>query len=330
MKNYDFSLTKEIWEIPNIVRNLDINLISNYKQFLGNKVIIAWEGSSRIFPAKNSIYNSYKYWYGQNIITEWCTQSLEYVLDDYEVFVISNSWKTKEWVRLIRHLKSKNHKNIIWVVSQKNVPILDEAHNWYVLTSWSEQATAATKSVIEQALFMDIILRSYNNLALPDLNLLWDLIEQIINLNIPEDIINTLANSQLIYWWGRNNGVAEELRLKTNEITRLKSDYLEWTYAVHGIEEVMDSNETIIFINPFPEEIEKYQETLSKWVNIPIISISQSESIFPTIKIPKYEWFDSYLELVAWLVLLTHVGIKKWINIDTPQRARKVGNQFFW
>ena len=31
-----------------------------------------------------------------------------------------------------------------------------------------------------------------------------------------------------------------ELTLKTNEITRKKSDFLEGTYAVHGIEEVMD------------------------------------------------------------------------------------------
>ncbi len=43
-----------------------------------------------------------------------------------------------------------------------------------------------------------------------------------------------------IYFAGRNNGVAEELTLKTNEITHKKSDYLEGTYAVHGIEEVMN------------------------------------------------------------------------------------------
>jgi len=34
-----------------------------------------------------------------------------------------------------------------------------------------------------------------------------------------------------------NNGVAEELALKTNEITRKKSAFLEGTFAVHGIEE---------------------------------------------------------------------------------------------
>ena len=63
-----------------------------------------------------------------------------------------------------------------------------------------------------------------------------------------------------IYFAGRNNGVAEELTLKTNEITHKKSDFLEGTYAVHGIEEIMKPDEVVLVIDPFPAEVGEVQE----------------------------------------------------------------------
>ena len=57
---------------------------------------------------------------------------------------------------------------------------------------------------------------------------------------------DAIARAGTIYFAGRNDGVAEELTLKTNEITRKKSDYLEGTYAVHGIEEVMNPDDVVI------------------------------------------------------------------------------------
>ena len=73
-------------------------------------------------------------------------------------------------------------------------------------------------------------------------------------------ITEKIANAGTIYFAGRNDGVAEELTLKTNEITRKKSDFLEGTYAVHGIEEVMNSDDVVVLINPFKSELEKIKE----------------------------------------------------------------------
>ena len=47
----------------------------------------------------------------------------------------------------------------------------------------------------------------------------------------------------------RCDGVAEELTLKTNEITRKRSDFLEGTYAVHGIEEVMAPSDVVFVVD---------------------------------------------------------------------------------
>ena len=62
---------------------------------------------------------------------------------------------------------------------------------------------------------------------------------EVLEAEIDPALVQKIAQAPVVYFAGRNNGVAEEITLKTNEITHKKSDYLEGTYAVHGIEEVM-------------------------------------------------------------------------------------------
>jgi len=264
--------------------------------------------------------------------TRWmdqgATQALEYKLDRSTVFVASNSGKTKEGVRLIRKLKAEGHQSIVGIVAHAGTPIVAEANLGYVLTCGGENAVAATKSVIEQALFTDLVLRKANNQPMPDLKKLGDAIEQVLTMKVPDEIIKPLIGAPILYWAGRNNGVAEELRLKTNEITRKKSDYLEGTYAAHGIEEVMHANEAIIVVDPFADEEEKFTKELVNGVGIPIVAIATKKTSFPTLIIPDMGDFNTYLQLCAGWSLLMEVGLANNINLDKPQRARKVGNEF--
>ena len=62
---------------------------------------------------------------------------------------------------------------------------------------------------------------------------------EVLEAELDPALVEKIARAPVIYFAGRNNGVAEELTLKTNEITHKKSDFLEGTYAVHGIEEIM-------------------------------------------------------------------------------------------
>lgn len=131
-----------------------------------------------------------------------------------------------------------------------------------------------------------------------------------------------------IYFAGRNNGVAEELTLKTNEITHKKSDYLEGTYAVHGIEEIMKSEEVVVAIDPFPAEIEKFKTTLVNGVGMTVIAVAESETPFPTIRIPKVDGYQTVLQLLAGWNILVQAGVALGINLDKAERARKIGNEF--
>ncbi len=179
------------------------------------------------------------------------------------------------------------------------------------MESGHEEAVAATKTVIEQALFYDILFRKSNNKKLPDLEKLGNLIEQVLKAEIPEKIMNKMVSSRMIYFAGRNNGVSEELALKANEISRKQSDYLEGTYAVHGIEEVMSPDDIIVVIDPFREEEPKIQKTLVAELGMTVIAISPEQTSFPTLQIPDYGDFNPYLELAMGWNLLVETALKQ-------------------
>ena len=152
--------------------------------------------------------------------------------------------------------------------------------------------------------------------------------EEALTLKIDTSITEIIRKASKIYFAGRNNGVAEELALKTNEITRKKSDYLEGTFAVHGIEEVMDKSEVLIWIEPFAAEQEKFNECLVKGVGMNIIAVSTKKTMFPTIIIPDGGEYSEYVQLAAGWNILVETGISLGIDLDKPERARKVGNEY--
>ena len=150
----------------------------------------------------------------------------------------------------------------------------------------------------------------------------------MLEAELDPELVQKIAQAPVIYFAGRNNGVAEELTLKTNEITHKKSDYLEGTYAVHGIEEIMQPDEVVVVVDPFPAEIEKFQSTLVDGVGMTVIAVAEEETPLPTIRIPRVEGYETVLQLLAGWNILVQVGVTLGINLDKAQRARKIGNEF--
>jgi glutamine---fructose-6-phosphate transaminase (isomerizing) len=147
-------------------------------------------------------------------------------------------------------------------------------------------------------------------------------------MHLDENIIEAAAKASNIYFAGYNDGVAEELTLKTNEITRKKSDYLEGTYAVHGIEEVLEKDDIVFIIDPIDEEVDKFQKVLVDGIGLKVVAISTKQTPFQTIIIPDAGIMNPYLFLCAGWNLLVEIGLVLGINLDKPKRARKVGNEF--
>jgi len=325
-----FALVIEMMETPGIVVTFDPEVTERFVEKVKSKkgLFLTGEGSSRIFPAKRAITAALRTGSSIPVMTEGCTQAEEYDLTDYAVFAASNSGQTKEVVRLTTGLKNKKHDAVYGLTANPGTKLGEIAVDTHVLTCGKEDAVAATKSVVEQGLFYDSLLRKVNGEEMEGLRDLAAKTEKALTLEIDPAITNIIRNASIIYFAGRNTGVAEELALKTNEITRKKSAYLEGTFAVHGIEEVMDKTEVLIWIEPFPAEQEKFSECLVKGVGMNIIAVSSKPTIFPTIIIPDGGEYAEYVQLAAGWNVLVETGISLGIDLDKPTRARKVGNEY--
>jgi glutamine---fructose-6-phosphate transaminase (isomerizing) len=325
-----YALVREMMETPGIIRSFDPSVSERFTEAVISKkgLFLTGEGSSRLFPAKRAIYSTLKKNFLFPVITEGCTQAQEYDLDDFVVFAASNSGQTKEVIRLISQLKKTNHNAIFGLTACRNTKLEEIATDTHIISCGKENAVAATKSVIEQALFYDSLLRNLRKEKMEGLQDLAEKTEKVLTMYIDNGIIDIIRNATTIYFAGRNNGVAAELALKTNEITRKKSAFLEGTFAVHGIEEVMTKNEVLIWVDPFEADQDKFNECLERGAGVKIIAISSVKTMFPTILIPSDNHYAEYLQLAAGWNILVETGIALGVDLDKPKRARKVGNEY--
>ena len=330
-KYAQFALVREMMQTSEILRNFKFanaeKVLTAIKQ--KGKLFLTGEGSSRIFPAKNAMYCARRAGVNLNLATEGGLQACSYDLADFVVFGASNSGQTKEVIRLFEKLKTINHKNLFALTANKNTKLESLAQQTFILKCEKEQAVAATKSVAEQALFYQAMLSAIAGVSIDKkLSQLADAFGAALTMPIDKKITDAIASAGTIYFAGKNDGVAEELTLKTNEITRKKSDYLEGTYAVHGVEEVMNKNDVVILIDPFKSELEKIKQTLVDGVGLKVFAVSDEQTIFPTITIPDIGELTNYVYLAAGWNILVETGVSLSINLDKPQRARKVGNEY--
>lgn len=324
-----YALCREMVETVDVVRDFDPKSVTPLLGALRNRrcAFLTGEGSSRIFPAKRARKHALETRFPITIQTEGATQALGYDLSGCGVFGVSNSGKTREVVRLFRHLAAAEDAYPAAVTTFGDSPLAGVAQKTYVLRCGSEDAVAATKSVVEQALVYQALFAAYTEEHMNDFDELADQMLAALTLDVDPDVVAACADANTLYFAGRNDGVAEELTLRTNEITRKKSDFLEGTYAVHGVEEVMDPSDVCVVIDPFEEEEEKFAEVLEDRVGMKVVAIASRKTRFPTIEVPASRRYLEYLELAAGWNLLVEIGLALSVDLDKPSRARKVGNE---
>lgn len=327
-----FGLVTDMLSTPSVLRNFDPQVVTPLVEPIrtAGKLFFTGEGSSRLFPAKSAILQSRRQGWPLVLHTEAGRQSQEYPLSDWAVLGMSNSGRTAEVIRLFTALKDAGHPRLFSLTAQPQSTLEGLAHQGFVLKCGKEGAVAATKSVIEQALFCRALVEAVagETTLAGRLPLIADQCAQALTSPLDAALVDKLANAGTIYFAGRNDGVAEELALKTNEITRKRSDYLEGTYAVHGIEEIMNADDVVVWIDPYVESEQKFHDVLVQGVGLTVIAIAARPTMFPTISIPDAGDLAEFVQLCAGWNLLVEIGMQLGINVDKPQRARKVGNEF--
>ncbi|NLX12204.1 MAG: sugar isomerase [Phycisphaerales bacterium] len=325
-----FALVREMMEAVDVVARFDSGRMAQVAhQIKGvGRLLLTGEGSSRIFPAKNAIRKALTWGLDLQVVTEGSRQAAQYDLAKFAVFCASNSGRTKEVVLLAKKLYASGNPHCYGLCANQGTLLEEATAQAFVLTCGWEQAVAATKSVIEQALFYySLLAHLAGRDPAADINDLADKIRATLTQSIDPELIQKAVRARTIYFAGYNDGVAEELTLKANEITRCKSDYLEGTYAVHGIEEIMDPHDIVLVVDPIEEEQQKFQDVLVKGVGLTVAAIADHPTPFSTIRVPAAGELTPILYLCAGWNLLVDIGLALGNDLDKPQRARKVGNE---
>ena len=327
-----FNLVRDMIAAADAIQAFDPSVVKATAAEIASvgKLLFTGEGSSRLFPAKSAIMHSRQQGWTTTLHTEAGRQSQEYALADWAVFGMSNSGRTAEVIRLVTSLKAAGHSKRYSLTAAADSPLEALANRGHVLACGKEGAVAATKSVVEQALFCRALVESIagQETLAPRLDGLAEQVRTALTMPVDAALTQKISDAGTIYFAGRNDGVAEELALKTNEITRKRSDFLEGTYAVHGIEEVMQAGDVVIWIDPYLESEQKFHDVLVKGVGLTVIAVSSRPTMFPTITIPDAGDLSGFVQLAAGWNLLVEAGMKLGINVDKPERARKVGNEF--
>lgn len=330
--NYSqYALVREMMQTADVVRNFNPDRTKSVTAKIksAGKLLLTGEGSSRILPAKNAIRKALRWGIDMAIFTDGSRQASQYDLSSFAVFCASNSGKTKEIIELAIKLQEEGNMNRFALTANHDTPLEKVCTETYVLECGWEKAVAATKSVVEQALLYESILWNIRGISMREqLGVLSASMEKAMTLPIDLKIIDMVLNAETIYFAGYNDGVAEELTLKTNEIAHRKSDFLEGTYAVHGIEEVLKKNDIVFIVDPIDIEIPKFEEVLVKGVGLNVVAIADRDTPFTTLKVPSAGDMTPYVYLAAGWNLLVEIGLRSGINLDKAERARKVGNLF--
>lgn len=158
-KYASYALVQEMLQTVDVARGFDVGQTTAVAQRIksAGRLMMTGEGSSRLFPAKNTIRKGLAWGVDVRLATDGSRQSSSYDLSRFAVFMASNSGKTKEVILLARQLAEQGNPLRFGLTANHNTLLADACTESWVLRCGKEDACAATKSVFEQAMFYQSI-----------------------------------------------------------------------------------------------------------------------------------------------------------------------------
>jgi glutamine---fructose-6-phosphate transaminase (isomerizing) len=331
------STEQEMLEAKNVCLSFDFNVTKDIASQIGkNRIIFTGMGSSLIFPGKQAKNRAMKLGIDNKVEAFFASDLFQYNdFSDTYIFLCSNSGKTKEVILLLDYAQ-KHGAKCIAVTTVADSILAQRADSKIILNCGFENGVAATKSIIEQALVYDSLIFhlaknqgkeiDFNKFK-SDLLDTAEKMEKNMNSKLNDDLVDVLVKANHYFIVGLDNGVGEEITLKSYEISRRMALFYPDTHIVHGVEEVIEGDCAIIFD---PKQFSDYLadfENFSQKTNCKLIGIG-SKPLLTGLDIEINETFKNYCLIAGGWGLLRNISAKLGVDIDHPTKASKVGNPF--
>jgi glutamine---fructose-6-phosphate transaminase (isomerizing) len=154
-KQTQFGLVRDMLSSVEVIRSFKPEVVNGIAPAIAQagRLLLTGEGSSRIFPSKSALAHSRRRGDRLQVHTDAATQAAEYDHANWAVLGVSNSGRTAEVIRLFTRLEQAGHQHRYALTAHAGSKLESLATRAFTLTCGGEAAVAATKSVLEQALF---------------------------------------------------------------------------------------------------------------------------------------------------------------------------------
>jgi len=257
--NYETFTEKEIYEIPNVLRNVCSGRINFTDRSISSETLL--ELADANYKKIEIIASGSSYFAGQ-VWCNWLTSlawidaqvkvSSEFLYDpflaqeDTLYIFMSQSWETADVRESVKKVQQKWCPTF-WIVNTAGSTIARMCDTWMYTRAWIEVGVASTKNVIAQlaVLFMiSIAIWLNRNLQSSEArDIIWkfwelpDLItRQLDKQDNIDNLVSKYANFNSFFFLGRGllQGTAQEASLKLKELSYIHSEsYATWELK-HG------------------------------------------------------------------------------------------------
>lgn len=324
----DTNLQKEMLEGVKYLEKLNTKKILDFIKDIKPPVLFGAMGSSFYMPSGR----------GQAIINELKNHpDVRFILasEGYNIksknynslILMSNSGKTREVISLAEKFPKEK---IYSVTSSKSSPLGRISGNVYLLQSGKEKAVAATKSIVEQAVVVECLVRFLSGektLSSVMLKGVARAMDYNISCQIDPRLLILISGARTVYFTGGSLGIGEELALKFNELAKKKTKYIPGTQILHGSEEVIEKGDVvfILFADRYKQYYDRFAQMREK-TGCYIFTIPDGNKLceFP-LDLKTIDDFKPYCVLSYFWNILTKFALTKGFSLDKGEKIVKVG-----
>jgi fructoselysine-6-P-deglycase FrlB-like protein len=322
------NLEMEIESAINFLNNFDHNRVRNFLSKIKFPVLVGAMGSSYYLPSGRAQSLMSNIQTSSKIRFIFASEGYAIEKNNFEsLFLISNSGKTREVVSLAKTFSSEK---VFAVTSDKNSDLAHIAKNIYELKSGKEKAVAATKSIIEQSIICESLVRFIEGKKIPEKKELLKVAQAMRknkDIEVDNKLLILISGARTVYFAGGSNGIGEEIALKFSELGKKKSKFIAGTQILHGTEEVIEKGDIVflLFADKYIDYMDRFEQMKQK-TGCHFVAVGEKCKFADfNLQINFVTGYRPYCILAYFWNILTRFALIKGYSLDKAEKISKVG-----